>query len=232
RRLLALMVPDLADEAALVVDAEAGMPLFFHRTDETRALRSYQDLSEPLAQALQRAIREGLSVQEKGLLAHPLRAGQHTLGALALVHRAESPGLAPRDLVTLDELVGRAAIALDNARLYRSLQREIVRSRQAEESLQDANQRKDEFLAMLSHELRNPLAPIRNAVEVIRRLAPSDAKLSMARDVVDRQVTLLARLVEELLDVSRISQGKIGLKKEVVELARIVAQAVETARPL
>src|SRR5262249_26831536 len=100
------------------------------------------------------------------------------------------------------------------------------------EDLQDANRRKDEFLAMLSHELRNPLAPIRNAVEVIRRVAPGDGKLAMARDVVDRQVTLLARLVEELLDVSRISQGKISLKKEVVELARIIAQSVELARPL
>jgi CheY-like chemotaxis protein len=85
---------------------------------------------------------------------------------------------------------------------------------------------------MLSHELRNPLAPIRNAVEVIRRLAPPDPKLTMARDVVDRQVSLLARLVEELLDVSRISQGKIALKKEPVELARILSHSVETARPL
>jgi CheY-like chemotaxis protein/nitrogen-specific signal transduction histidine kinase len=134
--------------------------------------------------------------------------------------------------VTLQELVSRAAIALDNARLYSSLQNEIVRSRQAEERLQDANRRKDEFLAMLSHELRNPLAPIRNAVEVIRRLAPPDAKLTMARDVVDRQVSLLARLVEELLDVSRISQGKISLKKEAVDLGRIIANSVETARPL
>jgi len=97
--------------------------------------------------------------------------------------------------------------------------------------LQDADRRKDEFLAMLSHELRNPLAPIRNAVEVIRRLAPPDPTLTMARDVVDRQVALLARLVEELLDVSRISQGKIALKKEPVDLGRIIAHGVETARP-
>jgi CheY-like chemotaxis protein len=134
--------------------------------------------------------------------------------------------------VTLQELVSRAAIALDNARLYSSLQRENVRSREAEESLQDANRRKDEFLAMLSHELRNPHAPIRNAVEVMRRVAPPDPKLTMAREVVDRQVTLLARLVEELLDVSRISQGKIVLKREPVDLARIVAHSVETSRPL
>ncbi|MEA3195227.1 MAG: hypothetical protein QOD26_3560 [Betaproteobacteria bacterium] len=235
RRLLGLMVPDLADEAALVVDAEAGMPLFFHRTDATRALHSYDEMPAPLAGALRRALREGAPVEEKeggSLLAYPLRAGQTTLGALALVHRAGSPGLAPRDLVTLDELVGRSAIALDNARLYRSLQREIVRSKQAEEELQDSNRRKDEFLAMLSHELRNPLAPIRNAVEVIRRVGPAEPMLAMARDIIDRQAGHLARLVDELLDVSRISQGKIALRKESVELGRIVSQSVETARPL
>ena len=230
RRLLGLLVPDLADEAALVVD-ESSL-LFFHRGAETRAVRGYPELPAALASAMQRALREGLPVQEERVLAHPLRAGQSILGALALGYQPQSPGLAPRDLVTLDDLVGRAAIALDNARLYRSLQREIVRSKQAEEELQDAGRRKDEFLAMLSHELRNPLAPIRNAVEVIRRVGPAEPMLGMARDIIDRQAAHLARLVDELLDVSRISQGKIALRKESVELGRIVAQSVETARPL
>jgi signal transduction histidine kinase/ActR/RegA family two-component response regulator len=232
RRLLGLMAPDLADEAALVIDAEAGLPIFYYRAAETESVPGYGKLPAPLAGALQRAVRTGLSVEESGVLAHPLRVGQTVLGALALGWRGGSPGLAPRDLVTLDELVGRAAIALDNARLYRSLQREIVRSREAEESLQDANRRKDEFLAMLSHELRNPLAPIRNAVEVIRRLGPGEPMLAMARDIIDRQATHLARLVDELLDVSRISQGKIALRKESVELGRVVMQSVETAKPL
>jgi CheY-like chemotaxis protein len=132
----------------------------------------------------------------------------------------------------LEEVAGRAAIALDNSRLYRSLKREIARSRQAEEELQDANRRKDEFLAMLSHELRNPLAPIRNAVELMRRVGSSEQRVIMARDVIDRQVTHLARLVDELLDVSRISQGKIVLKKEPVELSKIIAHSVETVRPM
>jgi signal transduction histidine kinase len=236
RRLLELVVPQMADTAALVVDAETDNPLLFMRNEnrgrlETSAAPSYADLPEALRAALQRVVREGLPLEGE-TICYPLRIGERTLGALALGIGASSPELMPRDLVTLQELVSRAAIALDNARLYSSLQREIVRSRQAEESLQDANQRKDEFLAMLSHELRNPLAPIRNAVEVIRRLAPPDPKLTMARDVVDRQVTLLARLVEELLDVSRISQGKIALKKEPVDLGRIISHSVETARPL
>ena len=232
RRLLELVVPQMADRAALVVDAEAEKPLVFLRSDNrTDAATDYAALPENLRTALQRVVREGLPLEGE-TVCYPLRNGERTLGALALSSYSSTPSLLPRDLVTLQELVSRAAIALDNARLYSSLQREIVRSREAEEELQDANRRKDEFLAMLSHELRNPLAPIRNAVEVIRRLAPPDPKLTMARDVVDRQVTLLARLVEELLDVSRISQGKIALKKEPVDLARIIAHSVETSRPL
>jgi signal transduction histidine kinase len=226
RRLLDLVVPEMADGAALVVDAETDRPLLFHKKDSIEAVSDYGALPEPLRAALQRVVREGLP-HEGDVVCYPLRTGERTLGALALTSDRSSP-----DLVTFQELAGRAAIALDNARLYQSLEREIVRSRAAEEQLQDASQRKDEFLAMLSHELRNPLAPIRNAVEVIRRLAPPDPKLTMARDVVDRQVTLLARLVEELLDVSRISQGKIALKKEPVELSRIISHSVETARPL
>jgi signal transduction histidine kinase/DNA-binding response OmpR family regulator len=239
RRLVDLVVPQMADTAALVVDSELDQPFIVYRGlspargggIETRAAAGYADLPRKLAEALQRVVREGLPLEGE-TVCYPLRIGDRTLGALALGLGSASPALLPRDLVTLQDLVGRSAIALDNARLYSSLQREIVRSRQAEGELQDANRRKDEFLAMLSHELRNPLAPIRNAVEVIRRLAPPDPKLTMARDVVDRQVSLLARLVEELLDVSRISRGKIALKKEPVELARIVAHSVETARPL
>ncbi|HEX5769186.1 MAG TPA: response regulator, partial [Burkholderiales bacterium] len=229
RRLLDLVVPQVAQIAALVVDADTEKPLIFLKTEKnTQAVPGYDALPQDLREALQRVVREGLPL-EGDTVCYPLLAGERTLGALAL---ASPRGLEPRDLVTLQELASRAAIALENARLYSSLQRESVRSRQAEERLQDANRRKDEFLAMLSHELRNPLAPIRNAVEVIRRLAPPDPKLTMARDVVDRQVSLLARLVDELLDVSRISQGKISLRREPVDLARVVAHSVETARPL
>ena len=236
RRLLELVVPQMADSAALVVDADAETPLLYSRQEkqsklQTRKVPAYTDLREEMRNALQRVVREGLPLEGE-VVCYPLRIGERTLGALALASGQSSPSLMPQDLVTLQELVSRAAIALDNARLYSSLQREIVRSREAEESLQDANRRKDEFLAMLSHELRNPLAPIRNAVEMMRRLAPPDPKLTMAREVVDRQVTLLARLVEELLDVSRISQGKIVLKREPVDLARVIAHSVETARPL
>jgi CheY-like chemotaxis protein len=86
---------------------------------------------------------------------------------------------------------------------------------------------------MLSHELRNPLAPIRNAVEVIRRIAPAgQPRLAWATDVMDRQVRHMTELVEELLDVARISQGKISLQMKPIDLLAVVAHGIETARPL
>jgi signal transduction histidine kinase len=98
--------------------------------------------------------------------------------------------------------------------------------------LRDADRRKDVFLAMLAHELRNPLAPIRNASEIFRRAAPHDGPLSRAADIVSRQVGLLARLVDDLLDVSRITQGKVQLKPQRYDLRTSIMQAVETAGPL
>jgi PAS domain S-box-containing protein len=100
------------------------------------------------------------------------------------------------------------------------------------QDLQTANRRKDEFLAMLAHELRNPLAPIQNAVSVLQHLGLVDEKLTFATEVIGRQVHHLSRLVDDLLDVSRITLGKIKLQKEPVELATIIARAVETSRPL
>jgi signal transduction histidine kinase/DNA-binding response OmpR family regulator len=153
----------------------------------------------------------------------PLRHGSHVLGAIHLG--------GPPEPELLAELAERAAMAFENARLYRNLQGEIVERRHAERQLQDSNRRKDEFLAMLSHELRNPLAPIRNAIEVIRRVAPPEPKLAWATDVTDRQITHLTGLVEELLDVARISQGKITLQLQPVDLLAVLAHAVETHRP-
>ncbi len=94
------------------------------------------------------------------------------------------------------------------------------------------NQRKDEFLAMLGHELRNPLAPIRSAVEILRRHAAGHAEIEWAGAVIDRQTRHLARLVDDLLDVSRIVRGQIVLHREEIDLAEIVRHGVETSGPL
>lgn len=220
RRLLELVVPHVADVAAVTVERAPG-------TFVTLSAPAADYIPEPLTASLKSVLGDGLVQQDSGggglaaTLSHPLRIGEHTLGAVALGY----VGRQPRDHAMIEELAGRAAIALDHARLYSSLQR-------SREELEDAGRRKDEFLAMLSHELRNPLAPIRNAVELMRRVGSPEPRLTMARDVIDRQVTQLARLVDELLDVSRISQGKIVLRKEPIELAKIVQHAIETARPM
>jgi PAS domain S-box-containing protein len=108
---------------------------------------------------------------------------------------------------------------------------DITARREAVEALQEADRRKDEFLALLAHELRNPLAPLRNGLQVIR-LASGDAKVvAKTRDMMDRQLSHMVRLIDDLLDVSRISLGKMELRRSRVLLADVVSSAVETARP-
>jgi len=126
-------------------------------------------------------------------------------------------------------------LALANAELAEtnaSLQTQIEQKRRLEETLREVDQRKDEFLAMLAHELRNPLAPILNVVQIMRLRAPHEPEIAWCRDVVERQTEHLVRLVDDLLDVSRITQGKIKLQKSTIDLADVVTRAVETARPL
>jgi PAS domain S-box-containing protein len=109
---------------------------------------------------------------------------------------------------------------------------DITSLKQAELALREADQRKDEFLAMLAHELRNPLAPIRNAAHVLGRLELGEPRLRWAQDIIERQVAHLTHLVDELLDISRIVRGKIALKKVPVELDDLVRQAREAVQPI
>ncbi|HJR36378.1 MAG TPA: PAS domain S-box protein, partial [Gemmatimonadales bacterium] len=102
---------------------------------------------------------------------------------------------------------------------------------QAEEALRRADRRKDEFLATLSHELRNPLAPIRNALHILRQTGPGEAA-DRIHEMLDHQLARLIRLVDDLLEVSRISGGRLDLRKEPVDLASVVQSAIETSAPL
>src|SRR5262249_55270135 len=95
-----------------------------------------------------------------------------------------------------------------------------------------ADRRKNEFLAMLAHELRNPLAPIRNAVQIMEVAGADHAALQEARGMIKRQVQHLVRLVDDLLDISRITRGKIQLRTEQVDVETVVGRAVEVSRPL
>lgn len=128
---------------------------------------------------------------------------------------------------------------LGNRRLFTSIVQDITERkgmgeelRQRMEQLRDADRRKNEFLAMLAHELRNPLAPVHNAVQLLRKNCPEDAETKWAHDVIERQVQHMTRMVDDLLDVSRISRGKINLQKEVLDVATTVTRAIEMAQPL
>ena len=94
-------------------------------------------------------------------------------------------------------------------------------------ALADAARQKDEFLAMLGHELRNPLAPIRTALELVRRAAHQDALTANAYDVMARQIAHMVRLLDDLLDVARITSGRITLEAQTIDLRRVVADAID-----
>ncbi len=161
----------------------------------------------------QRALDSEAGIQTIEALRHPDGTVHHSL-----VSKFPIAGREGEDIV-----VGGVAI-------------DITERKQYEDALADADRRKNEFLAMLAHELRNPLAPIRNALEIMRRVAGSESSsphsIDAAVAMMERQVGHMVRLVDDLLDVGRISRGKIELRRERVELASIVHHAVEAARPL
>jgi|KBSMisStaDraftv2_1062788.scaffolds.fasta_scaffold00798_1 PAS domain S-box-containing protein len=153
----------------------------------------------------------------------PLVARGRTLGALAVLQAESGRNFTPGDEALLGEIAQRAALAIDNARLYSEAE---AARRQAEL----ANRAKDEFLAMLGHELRNPLAPIVTTLKLMAMR--DDSRFLHERNVIERQVGNLARLVDDLLDVARIARGDVQLRRERVAVADILARAAEIAAPL
>jgi signal transduction histidine kinase/DNA-binding response OmpR family regulator len=146
----------------------------------------------------------------------PLRTGNQVLGVLLLAYGPARAHSAAEDALS-HELVSRAAIAIENGLLY--------------STIQEGDRRKNEFLAMLAHELRNPLAPIRNAVHIVQHLQLNDSKLEWAMNIVGRQVSHITHIVDDLLDVSRIARGKVIIEKETITLDAVIRQSLETSRP-
>jgi signal transduction histidine kinase/CheY-like chemotaxis protein len=146
----------------------------------------------------------------------PLRARGKTLGTLVLVRYAGSGGYDATLVPLAEELARRAALALDNANLYGELL--------------DADRRKDEFLAMLAHELRNPLSPLATSVQLLRSGAPASVA-ERALSVMERQLGHVVRLVDDLLDVARVTRGRIELHRETLDLGAAVVATVENLRP-
>jgi signal transduction histidine kinase/CheY-like chemotaxis protein len=158
----------------------------------------------------------------------PLKRGQETVGAITLVMADSGRRHDSSDLSVAVALAERAAIAVGAARLFEELRlaRAEADARRSEAEL--ANRSKDEFLAVLGHELRNPLAPIVTALELMKRKAGD----SRERLIVERQVKHLGRLVDDLLDVSRIMRSKAVLTKDPVTVAQVVASGIDLVRPL
>ena len=100
------------------------------------------------------------------------------------------------------------------------------------EQLRESDRRKDEFLATLAHELRNPLAPVRNAIQVLEIKGPTTPVVNWAKGIIERQMQSMTRLIDDLMDLSRISRGKIELQRDLVELSQVVKDAVDSSRPL
>jgi signal transduction histidine kinase/DNA-binding response OmpR family regulator len=189
---------------------------------------SVEDVAAPLGGALVRTLESGAIELLQGsspapsgearIVVFPLSGQKSILAALGISREPSGRHFTPADFTIAEALASRAAIALENAQLYKDLEH--------------ADRQKNEFLSMLAHELRNPLAPIRTGVEVLRLRGDTQPELIWAREMIERQTMQLVRLVDDLLDVSRITGGKIRIEMECVDVAAIVATAIETSRPL
>ncbi|REJ70049.1 MAG: PAS domain S-box protein [Planctomycetota bacterium] len=160
------------------------------------------------------------SLSEYGLgsiLCVPLLRRNRCQGVLEFGSAADKPCFTAADVRVAQELAERVVVALENVRLY--------------DRLREADRRKDEFLAMLAHELRNPLAPIRSGLELLDMPSIDDDTAVWARATMREQVSHMVRLIDDLLDVSRIVRGKISLHREDVELSSIIGRALDEVRP-
>jgi two-component system, sensor histidine kinase len=195
--------------AIVLTDALAGDP---GASEVVAALRRQPSWSDVPSILLSRA--DGQSAATTRLLA--------SLTNVTVLDRPTSP----RTLVSSVQAAIRG-----RARQYQ-IRDQLDALRAAEDALRNADRRKDEFLAMLAHELRNPLAPIRTASELLARLLPAEPKTQAIVAILKRQAIHLTRLVDDLLDVSRITQGRIQLQRRPLDLAPILAQAMESVEPL
>ncbi len=154
-----------------------------------------------------------------------LDSAGEVLGFFEIHNKRDGSPIMPSSQEQMVAMSQTAAIAIQNALAYRKLQ-------EAEAALKGADSRKDEFLATLAHELRSPLAPITSSLEILRLTGGSDGPARNARDVMERQVRHMVRLIDDLMDVNRITRNKLELRRERVELKRILQSAIETSGPL
>jgi PAS domain S-box-containing protein len=201
-----------------------GVGLVGRAVAERRALWTMDILTEPSV-VLPAEFRRGLAgAGHHAVLAVPLQVKGEIIGAISTAHR-EIRTFSQEDIDLLQAFADQAALAMRNVQLF-------AREQAARAEAERANHTKDEFLALLAHELRNPLAPIVTAAALLRRPGIPAAVAEQSAGVVERQAKNLARLLDDLLDVSRITRGRIELRVERVPIAGPVANALEATRPL
>jgi signal transduction histidine kinase/PleD family two-component response regulator len=232
------MVPVLADGCQLVL-CDANLDVWFAHVRvedeaERRGSRSshsrIEQVNPKLAAAVHEAVKSGhaqpvdpetasnapdLGPKRKwsSAIVAPLIARDMPIGAIVCTLLGSRRRFEPVDLALIENLASRAATALDNAQLF--------------QTIREGERRKDEFLAMLGHELRNPLAAITNAGELTRLLNPGDESYEEALEIIRQQASLMKRLVDDLLDVSRITSGRVELQKSLVDAAEIATRVAE-----
>jgi PAS domain S-box-containing protein len=212
--------------AGAAKDSFAGFPVpratpLFAPTFQGKGVVRFDDVRKDPRFGLWGSQPAGHPVVASYLAAPVVSRSGEVIGGLFFGH-AEAGRFSEQHERVVTGLAAQAAVALENARLYAAL-------RESEAKARTAERRKDEFLALLGHELRNPLAPIVTALGLMRRKGKESDR---ERQVIERQVEHLSRLVDDLLDVARITRGKIELKREPIESAVVVAKAIEMASPL
>jgi PAS domain S-box-containing protein len=217
-------------DGIITIDAQGHVAAFNPAAEKLFGYKA----SEVVGQNVKMLMPEPYHGEHDGYIANYLRTSQAKIIGIGreVVGRRKDGSTFPMDLAVSEFHLGQQ-------RYFTGIVRDITERKGLEQELRqrvqelgEADRHKNEFLAMLAHELRNPLAPIRNALHILKMPGANEELVQQAHGMMERQVEHVVRLVDDLLDVSRIIRGKIELRKQIVDLAAVVHRAVETAQPV